>query len=391
MCPRKKFETENDNETEIPYSMKLGIISTIKGYSWAGTEEVWYHLATAALDQGHELMLGADQAVAQSEQVQSLQRRGMLISERRPFRPTRLYHWKQNWLPDMKPLADWGPDVVLINAGSPLDLQFSPTIRTFVESLTCPMVFFCHFNSDRLESTQWDRVAETLQKMKAIVFVNQQNRRDLERQLGRSLPPSYVLLNASRDSLPAPLPMPSRDNGIYLANVARLETKWKGQDLLLEVLADPIWKSRHWQLNFFGSGPDQEKIQRLIQFYGLEERAVLAGYCRNLETIWSRHHLLALPSRGEGTPLVAVEAMMHGRPVVTTDVGGNREIIESGMQGFIAEAPTAYSFHRALEAAWETQESWENIGAAAHRRATELGASKPDIRLLEILKEISSQ
>lgn len=56
-----------------------------------------------------------------------------------------------------------------------------------------------------------------------------------------------------------------------------------------------------------------------------------------------------MPSRFEGLPLAMVEAMLCARPVVATDVAGHAEIIEDGVTGFLADAPTAGSMAAALE------------------------------------------
>ena len=103
--------------------MKILIVSTITGCSWAGTEEVWYQFAKYALSQGHQVMLAADEQICCSEQVAELQRMGLLVSKRRMWRPTRLYLAKQKIRHDHFSAIKWCPDICLINAGSPLDLE----------------------------------------------------------------------------------------------------------------------------------------------------------------------------------------------------------------------------------------------------------------------------
>jgi glycosyltransferase involved in cell wall biosynthesis len=167
--------------------------------------------------------------------------------------------------------------------------------------------------------------------------------------------------------------------------VARLETEWKGHDILLEVLSAEKWKRREWELTIFGNGPDRKYIQDLIAMFGLQSKVKFGGYVRSVEQIYKNHHALLLPSRGEGLPLSALEAMMCGRPVITTDVGGNREIIEEQQSGFVADAPTPASFGRALELAWRLREDWEAIGKNAAKKARELEAENPPRKLLHYL------
>jgi glycosyltransferase involved in cell wall biosynthesis len=63
-----------------------------------------------------------------------------------------------------------------------------------------------------------------------------------------------------------------------------------------------------------------------------------------------------------------VEAMTCARPIVATDVAGHSEIIEDGVTGFLADAPTASSIGKALERLWDRRMCLEAIGKAAAER-----------------------
>jgi len=368
--------------------MKILILSTIQGCAWAGTEEVWYHFAELALSKGHDVMLAADWEIAKSSQVITLKTKGLKVTERRPFRPHRFYLLKQRIILDQQTALNWLPDVCLINAGSPLDLEFSPHLDQFQKRLKCKKVFFCHFNSDRLVFSNRTKTAQLLASMDAMVFVNQANKLELERQLAVEFKNAHVVLNSSRLALQEPMPFPTASQ-VCFANVARLETYWKGQDILTDIFHRKEWTKRDWKLELFGSGKDQDYLERLIAMYHLKDRVRLSGYVRNVEEIWKCRHALLLPSRGEGTPLVILEAMMCGRPVVTTDVGGNAEIVEDGVTGWIAPAATPASFHAALERAWKARDRWEEMGRAAHEKAKLLSNLEPSARLLMILENVT--
>lgn len=367
--------------------MKIAILSTIKGYVWGGTEEVWLHLATRALEQGHEVMVGADHQVIGSDQCQSLLAAGLQTSSRRLFRPRRLHTLKNRFRDDHQKLLAFQPDVLLINSGSPYDLFYNGNLGALVGKIDCKKVFFCHFNSDRLIVPDRERSRTLFGEMDHVVFVNQANHWNLEMQLASRVAPSTVILNTTRLILPGPMPFPS-DGPVCFANVARLETGWKGQDLLAGLIGEPRWKERDCRVDCFGLGPDEKYIQDLIMMNGCGERMRLCGYLRDLKSLWASHHALLLPSRGEGTPLVAIEAMMCGRPVISTDVGGNSEIIEDGVTGYLAEAPTLRSFGKAMNRAWKEREKWPEMGRAAHRKATELAQADPPGRLLEVLVKV---
>lgn len=363
--------------------MKIAIISTMRGYAWAGTEEVWYHFARLAIEEGHEVMLGADSKVVDSVQVSELRELGMKAVARKIFHPMRAFLLKQRFLPDMRPIRDFSPDVVLINAGSPLDHIYSVYLWDFCKSLKAPKVFFCHFNSDRLKIPDRKLLRASFLEMSGMVFVSEDNKRVLERQLGARLKNSRVIVNGPRLRLDEPIKWP--DGSVKFAQVARLETEWKGHDILLETLSSGNWPARDWTLTIFGNGPEEDYIRDLVSMYDLTGKVSFGGYVRSMEEVYAGHHALLLPSRGEGTPLAALEAMMCGRPVIATDVGGNREIIDEGVSGYIAEAPTAASFGKALERAWAVRQDWRQIGRNAHNRACELEGLNPPRQLLNYL------
>jgi glycosyltransferase involved in cell wall biosynthesis len=68
----------------------------------------------------------------------------------------------------------------------------------------------------------------------------------------------------------------------------------------------------------------------------------------------------------EGLPLAIVEAMLCGRFCIVTDIAGNTELIEDNINGFVATAPKAECLDEAMERAWQTRESWREIGKEAY-------------------------
>jgi glycosyltransferase involved in cell wall biosynthesis len=84
-----------------------------------------------------------------------------------------------------------------------------------------------------------------------------------------------------------------------------------------------------------------------------------------------------MPSRLEGLPLAIIEAMLCGRPVVATDVAGHAEVIEDGVTGFLAKAPTVACVGRTLERFWARKEDAREIGATASKRIRQLVPPDP--------------
>jgi glycosyltransferase involved in cell wall biosynthesis len=198
-------------------------------------------------------------------------------------------------------------------------------------------------------------------------FVSNVNRRLFENQIGRELPNAEVIYNPFNVDFNASPPWPtlSPDGELALACVARLHPPSKGQDILLEALADPVWRNRSWHLSLFGDGPMKNGIERMVQRLGLENRVRLQGYVTSVERIWAENHVLVMPSRYEGLPLAMVEAMLCSRSVVATDVAGHSEVVDDGVTGFLAGSSTVASVRRALERLWARRMHLQAMGQAA--------------------------
>jgi glycosyltransferase involved in cell wall biosynthesis len=97
---------------------------------------------------------------------------------------------------------------------------------------------------------------------------------------------------------------------------------------------------------------------------------------------------LVLPSRYEGQPIVSVEAMLSYRIAITTNVGRNPDLIQDGVDGFIAEACSLESFEAALERAWQNRHRLQEMGIAAGEKIRKIVPACPEAsfanRLLEI-------
>jgi glycosyltransferase involved in cell wall biosynthesis len=165
-----------------------------------------------------------------------------------------------------------------------------------------------------------------------------------------------------------------------------LEPGDKGQDLLLEALAGPVWATRNWRLHLYGEGQNRGILECLVQRLGLADRVVFEGHV-DVEEIWSLNHALVMPSRVEGLPSAVIEAMLCGRPVVATDVAG-AEVIEDGVTGFLVGAPTVGCVRNALERFWAKREDAREIGATASKRIRHLLPSDPARIFADKIKEL---
>ncbi len=86
-----------------------------------------------------------------------------------------------------------------------------------------------------------------------------------------------------------------------------------------------------------GDGPERLSLERLIRDLGLQAEVRLLGHLsrQHLDAYYASADLVALTSRSEGIPLVLMEAMGHGKPVLAPAITGIPELVLHGQTGFL--------------------------------------------------------
>lgn len=148
--------------------------------------------------------------------------------------------------------------------------------------------------------------------------------------------------------LEAPIEPPGDDR---LVTVARLVPQ-KGLDVLVEALAEVRRRGAGLDLVVIGDGPMRPALARRIAELHLEEAVSLRGWL-GVDEVAAEVELakaLVLPSFAEGLPIVLMEAMARGRPVVATRVGGIAELVEPGVNGWLVAPGSVEQLTAALDA-----------------------------------------
>ncbi|MNQ60194.1 Alpha-D-kanosaminyltransferase [compost metagenome] len=141
------------------------------------------------------------------------------------------------------------------------------------------------------------------------------------------------------NGLPATLPYTSRAHGKarwLVGYVGRLSRE-KGPDLFLDALIPLCLQHPQLQAVMLGDGPEREALQERIDACGLHERIALPGYQTDMQRWMKNLDVLVISSRTEGTPMILLEAMQAGLPVVAFAVGGIPDVIEHQYNGLLAQ------------------------------------------------------
>jgi glycosyltransferase involved in cell wall biosynthesis len=119
-------------------------------------------------------------------------------------------------------------------------------------------------------------------------------------------------------------------DAVVALTVRRLVYK-NGIDTLIESAPTALRQNTKLVFLAVGTGPDRDAVQTRIQQLGIKDRFRLVGFVTDAElpAFYNAADTFILPSKsGEGLPLVALEAMSSGLPVVATNVGGIAEVMD---------------------------------------------------------------
>ncbi len=147
-----------------------------------------------------------------------------------------------------------------------------------------------------------------------------------------------------------------------IVQIGRL-TRSKRNDLMIEALSDLL---RHLpaHLIFVGDGEERDMLAKLCADKQISERVHFTGYRTDAPRFLSAANVLAITSDHEGLPIVLLEAMAAGCPIVATKVGAIPDVLADGVSAWLVQPGNAASFSAALADAIAS-------GAQAAARATQ--------------------
>ena len=120
----------------------------------------------------------------------------------------------------------------------------------------------------------------------------------------------------------------SQGNSKRFLTIGRFTPLHKGIDLLIEAFHIFAQKNHDWQLDIVGGGEQKETLLKIINRYQLEDRITIHPFTNKIQDFYSNAQVYVLSSRWEGMPLVLVEAMSHGLPIITSDLPVCQEILD---------------------------------------------------------------
>ena len=373
---------------------RLAIYSTMRGYAWGATEELWWRTASVALSRGHPVFVVVRAQILSHPKIRELRTAGAQV-HRIPelvrgghFNrlSARVRNFRTGTDRTLKALAAFGPDLLIVSQGGFYDFLLEDELRAVISKKRIHYTVLAHSNREaEIPEPALRTVAQDFIRGATTFFgVSQFVLNLAERQLLGRIENGALFQNPLDLPSGLPLPWPALAEPTF-AVVSRLDAYGKGFDILFPALKAVPGLAADWRLNVYGDGPDRDYLVGLARWAGIADRVMFHGHVADKTVIWQANHLLLLPSRWEGSPSSVIEALLCGRPVLRTNYGGTEEWIRDGLNGFVCPAAEIGLLRATLATAWAARDRWPEMGRAAHAFAAKIVDPQPERRLLALL------
>ncbi|MHB1937970.1 MAG: glycosyltransferase [Acidobacteriaceae bacterium] len=161
----------------------------------------------------------------------------------------------------------------------------------------------------------------------------------------------------------------------YIVFIGRL-TEQKQPEAFVRAVEELVWRGDYTRFQFImvGSGPLEEHLRDQIRNKGLFGKISLPGPMDEdgIVNLLAHAAVLIAPSRVEGLPIVGLEAMAAGVPIIATKVSGWTELILHGLNGFlVSPAAPQKEIADLVEQLLRSPELWASVSSNARRLAAE--------------------
>lgn len=269
-----------------------------------------------------------------------------------------------------KVMDEFQPRLIVISIGDHSNGEFV-NIASSAKNKNIPYIILVQLATDLrvIDDGHSEKLNQSYLNAKKSYFLCQENLTKTEMHIGAKIP-NYEFFNSpfDIDKLSKPsLEYKGSDDFFYLGMVTNLACFHKGQDLLLDVLAQEKWRSRNIKLNIYGHGMNERLLKRTCKNFQLDDMVNFLGHVESADAIWSQNHACIFTSRMEGQSLAMLDAISCGRMVISTDVGDANNLILDHKTGYLIPAPTPFFIDQVLEEAWTNRNNWIEMGTAGRQ------------------------
>jgi len=246
----------------------------------------------------------------------------------------------------------------------------SATVAMLANALAGPSFSFTVHGPEEFDAPRAFSFPEKIARAKFTVGISSFCRSQLFRwcQIGDWPKIKVVHCGVNAAGYPPIAPMP--EGGPHLVAIGRL-TEQKGFPLLIETMAIAAKRHPGLQLTICGDGELRSLIDAEIARHGIADRIHIAGWIdeTGVRAAIAAAHALILPSLAEGLPMVVIEAMACGRPVISTAINGVPELLTAA-EGWLVPAGDPAALADAIDLLAQTPNAvLAQMGQSARSRA----------------------
>ncbi len=243
-----------------------------------------------------------------------------------------------------------------------------------------------HMNYLQRPADLREAVAKRAGRTDAMVVLTERDRQDYVSEA--EWPASKV--HCIPNSMPWPLATSGPSGNQVVIAAGRLNRQ-KGFDRLIEAFAPVARAHPGWELRIYGQGKERAALQAMIDELQIGSQTRLMGWTDSLGDAMSEASVFAMTSRFEGLPLVGIEAMSRGLPMVSFDCPrGPRELVKDGTNGFLVPNGDIPAFTAALSQVIDDDELRASMSKAALRDAEVYEISSVGRRWKELIEGLLS-
>jgi glycosyltransferase involved in cell wall biosynthesis len=176
-----------------------------------------------------------------------------------------------------------------------------------------------------------------------------------------------------------------KDN--IVTTIGRLAPQ-KGIEYLLYAVPKILESMPKKKFLVVGEGDEKNKLKKLAEKLNISQNVIFAGLRNDVKEILAITDVFVLPSLFEGLPIVILEAMLAGKPIVATDIPGTDELIVNGETGILIPPKDADSLASAIINVFKNLEKAKEMGASGRKRIEKYFSINETVRKTEELYEV---
>lgn len=254
------------------------------------------------------------------------------------------------------------PDICISTCGKEIDffyqlktkkpkiaeIHFSMNVREQVINMYHKGLFW-----SMLGKIRTNQLKNAVKKLDRIIVLTTQDKANWERDLNNVMMipnPIYKVSDLMHDM--------TSSSAIA---VGRLDMQ-KGFDMLIDSWKIVAQVHPRWTLDIYGEGVMKDVLEEKIRNNNLEQVVFLKGSTKEIEKEYLKSSFYVMSSRFEGLPMVLLEAMNYGLPLISFDCEcGPRDLIENGQNGFLVEPDNIKELAVKINELIENQKMQENM------------------------------